>query len=72
MEVGGHDEPLREHARIRDRTTPLGKSVVLHLLPGALIVLVFLIFAPVAAASGLLPNFALFAAVLLALIPFEA
>ena len=50
---------------------PLGKSVVLHLLPGVLILLVFLVFAPLAAASGLPPNFALFAAVLLALIPFE-
>jgi hypothetical protein len=50
---------------------PMGKTVVLHLLPGVLIVLVFVAFAPVSAALGLPPNFALFAAVLVALIPFE-
>src|ERR687886_3053198 len=50
---------------------PIGKSVLLHLLPGVLILLVFVLFAPFVAASGLPPNFALFAAVLLALVPFE-
>lgn len=47
------------------------KSVILHLLPGVLILLFFIIFAPILTEKGLPTLFCVFLAVMLVLIPFE-
>ncbi len=50
---------------------PLDRSVLLHLLPGALITLFFALVAPVARSFGLPSLFAIFLAIMFVLIPFE-
>ena len=47
------------------------KSVILHLLPGVLILLFFIIVTPILTENGLPTLFCLFLAVMLVLIPFE-
>lgn len=49
----------------------LGKSLLLHLLPGALITIFLIVFGPVLMRMGWPPIFSLFLAILLVLIPFE-
>jgi membrane protease YdiL (CAAX protease family) len=49
----------------------LGRSVILHLLPGVLILVFFIVFAPILTARGLPTLLSLFLAVALVLIPFE-
>jgi membrane protease YdiL (CAAX protease family) len=50
---------------------PLVKSAMLHLLPGVLILLFFIVVAPILRARGLPSLFTQFLAVLVVLIPFE-
>jgi hypothetical protein len=47
------------------------KLVVLHLVPGALVTVAFLLFAPLVKAAGFPPIAALLAAILLVLVPVE-
>jgi membrane protease YdiL (CAAX protease family) len=49
----------------------LGRSVVLHLLPGVLILLFFVVLTPILTEKGLPTLFSLFLAVAVVLIPFE-
>lgn len=49
----------------------LGKSLVLHLLPGALITVFFVLLAPVLLQAGYPPMFTLLLAILVILIPLE-
>lgn len=57
------DPALEQHS--------LGKSVVLHLLPGALITAFFVLLAPAVFRAGYPPEFTLLLAILAVLIPFE-
>lgn len=49
----------------------LAKSVILHLLPGVLILIFFVALAPILRGKGLPPVFTLFLAVAVVLVPFE-
>jgi membrane protease YdiL (CAAX protease family) len=56
---------------IENEQHSLLKSVILHLLPGVLILLFFIIVTPILTENGLPTLFCLFLAVVLVLIPFE-
>ena len=58
-------------SRIEEEQHSLLKSVILHLLPGVLILLFFIIVTPILTENGLPTLFCLFLAVMLVLIPFE-
>lgn len=58
-------------SRIEDEQHSLLKSVILHLLPGVLILLFFIIVTPILTENGLPTLFCLFLALMLVLIPFE-
>src|SRR5215218_6945046 len=47
------------------------KLIALHIVPGAIFTVAFVLFAPIAQAAGFPPITALFAAILLVLIPVE-
>lgn len=63
-----------DHAHRRDPSPDqdhLGRSVVLHLLPGVVITAFYVLFAPLAITWGFPPVFALLVAVPLVLVPLE-
>lgn len=49
----------------------IGKSIILHLLPGLLVVLFYMITAPIAVKSGFPSLFALLIGILVIIVPFE-
>ncbi len=59
----GNEKEIEQHSLL--------KSIILHLLPGILIFLFFIIFTPILTEKGFPTLFCLFLAVMLVLIPFE-
>ena len=59
----GNEKDIEQHSLL--------KSVILHLLPGILIFLFFIILTPILTEKGFPTLFCLFLAVMLVLIPFE-
>ncbi len=61
--IPGNEKDIEQHSLL--------KSVILHLLPGILIFLFFIILTPTLTEKGFPTLFCLFLAIILVLIPFE-